>query len=194
MSDLIERLPCPFCGSYESSIKEGSTFRWRVVECSDCGAQCGESRAKTIGEADTEGDERAATNEWNMRAIDSQAADRITELEKQLADWQRRSESCESKVGQLEANELVADLRQQLAERDALIERMSEAGRGMFGPTKTLKEDRWGILDAALSLTPPQALADHDAEVRRKVLEEAAKPHPNVCTHVNALAFQIVIS
>ena len=31
-------LPCPFCGSTEGFyIEEGSTFRWRVLSCRNCG-------------------------------------------------------------------------------------------------------------------------------------------------------------
>ena len=60
-------LPCPFCGEKSVEVREGSTFRWRVVECLSCGARCGEVRAKTIGPADSEGDERRAVHEWNQR-------------------------------------------------------------------------------------------------------------------------------
>jgi len=41
--------------------------------------------------------------------------DEIKSLSQQLEDWTRRSESCESKLGQLEANEEVMRLQQQLA-------------------------------------------------------------------------------
>ena len=31
-------LPCPFCGSTEGFyVEEGSTFRWRVISCRNCG-------------------------------------------------------------------------------------------------------------------------------------------------------------
>jgi cell division FtsZ-interacting protein ZapD len=43
----------------------------------------------------------------------------IERLRNKLADWARRSESCESKLGQLEANERVIELEQLLAESQA---------------------------------------------------------------------------
>jgi hypothetical protein len=51
------------------------------------------------------------------------AADEIERLRNQLADWARRSESCESRLDQLEANERVIELEQLLAEvNDATLE------------------------------------------------------------------------
>lgn len=66
-----EPLPCPFCGCEEVSIEEGSTYRWRAVECSRCGARAGEVRIRATG-----GDcrdqweaaaRRDAIKEWNCR-------------------------------------------------------------------------------------------------------------------------------
>ena len=43
MNDRTEQtvtvvLPCPFCGSTEGFyVEEGSTFRWRVISCRNCG-------------------------------------------------------------------------------------------------------------------------------------------------------------
>ena len=35
---VTDVLPCPFCGSTEGFyIEEGSTFRWRVLSCRNCG-------------------------------------------------------------------------------------------------------------------------------------------------------------
>ena len=58
LTDVLGALPCPFCGAVGISIKEGSTFRWEVAECDNCGAQCGEVRK---GWHD-------ALTEWNMRS------------------------------------------------------------------------------------------------------------------------------
>ena len=60
--------PCPFCGGKDIYVVEGSTFRWRVAECSDCGARSGETRAQTIGTLDRVGDDNRAIEEWNIRA------------------------------------------------------------------------------------------------------------------------------
>lgn len=64
-------LPCPFCGESSVVMMEGSTFRWRVIKCTDCSAQCGEVRADTL-ERDHEKREADAykkgVEEWNKRA------------------------------------------------------------------------------------------------------------------------------
>ena len=64
-------LPCPFCGSTDIGMIEGSTFRWRMMCCNGCGAQSGEVRAQTTGEGrqhDWElAAERDAITEWNKR-------------------------------------------------------------------------------------------------------------------------------
>lgn len=64
-------LPCPFCGGREITVEPGSTFRWRVAECGNCGARCGETRVQTMGkgnpvqwEIQVEADAIAA---WNKR-------------------------------------------------------------------------------------------------------------------------------
>lgn len=68
-------LPCPFCGLGPAFIKEGSTFRWRVMECQKCGAQCGEVRVQTMGEGTPKDWEeqvaRDVTAEWNKRCSNS---------------------------------------------------------------------------------------------------------------------------
>lgn len=43
-------------------------------------------------------------------------------MEAQLLDWTRRSESCESRLGQLEANERLIELEAQLTTKDSEIE------------------------------------------------------------------------
>lgn len=64
--------PCPFCGRIGVTVREGSTFRWRVAECNYCGAQCGEIRAQTAGKGAREDWEKTAQTEaikeWNRRA------------------------------------------------------------------------------------------------------------------------------
>jgi hypothetical protein len=64
-------LPCPFCGGTSVTMIEGSTFRWRNMECADCGARCGEVRADTLqpDAQKREGDVYIkAVEEWNRRS------------------------------------------------------------------------------------------------------------------------------
>lgn len=55
----------------------------------------------------------------------------IVALTEQINNWTRRSESCESKLGQLEANEEVMRLQEAMASRDAEIERISTHARAI---------------------------------------------------------------
>ena len=63
--------PCPFCGSTDIKVVEGSTFRWRLAQCQGCGAQAGDVRILTTGDGtreDWEADAAArALDEWNKR-------------------------------------------------------------------------------------------------------------------------------
>ena len=65
--------PCPFCGDTDIDFREGSTFRWMLAECNNCGATCGEIRLQTCGEG-TPSDwrkngENDVIDEWNRRAL-----------------------------------------------------------------------------------------------------------------------------
>ena len=67
--------PCPFCQHVGIVIREGSTSRWLVAECSRCGARCEEVRAWTCVEgtpdewrAAAEKGEKAAIAAWNTRS------------------------------------------------------------------------------------------------------------------------------
>jgi len=64
-------LPCPFCGDNQPTVFEGSTFRWRVAVCNNCGAYAPEARHDTLAEdqkqAGIESD-AAAITAWNTRA------------------------------------------------------------------------------------------------------------------------------
>jgi hypothetical protein len=66
-----EALPCPFCGHVGLDFSVGSTFRWRVAECSGCGATTGEERIKTLGDGDPEAWEANCRERlieaWNRR-------------------------------------------------------------------------------------------------------------------------------
>ena len=64
-------LPCPFCGSTQVTTHEGSTFRWVLAECMNCGAMGPEARRQTMGEGDPKAweakSEADAIEEWNKR-------------------------------------------------------------------------------------------------------------------------------
>lgn len=88
MTDLISRepLPCPFCGSTNFDVRDGSTFRWRVPYCVDCEATASEVRIQTSGEGTKEEWEAqargAAIEEWNTRhAATGVVVPRDTEIE-----------------------------------------------------------------------------------------------------------------
>ena len=65
-------LPCPFCGSHDVQVVEGSTFRWLLVQCNCCAACGPDVRKQTAGSGTNEdwqrNGERAAIAEWNRRA------------------------------------------------------------------------------------------------------------------------------
>lgn len=62
--------PCPFCGSSNVSVVEGTTFRWRAVEC-ECQARGPEARMGVHNPDDYEWEGRNAIEEWNRRADDA---------------------------------------------------------------------------------------------------------------------------
>jgi Lar family restriction alleviation protein len=64
---MIEPLPCPFCGHVGVSFVEGSTFRWLLTACDECGATAGETRKRTLPPLDEEADKRDAIENWNRR-------------------------------------------------------------------------------------------------------------------------------
>ena len=63
MTDEIK--PCPFCGGTNIQIEEGTSYRWRVAVCADCGAQAPEARVTSLEGIDA--DRGAAFREWNTR-------------------------------------------------------------------------------------------------------------------------------
>jgi len=58
--------PCPFCGGDRVSFHQGTTFRWIVAECNECGARAGEVRRDTMHDAEAD-DEAKAIAAWNTR-------------------------------------------------------------------------------------------------------------------------------
>ena len=62
--------PCPFCGCTEINVIEGSTFRWVLATCNDCGASSGEVRKDTLSLDRMVAEQEArkdAITEWNRR-------------------------------------------------------------------------------------------------------------------------------
>jgi Lar family restriction alleviation protein len=55
-------LPCPFCGCDRISARQGSTYRWVIAECDECGAQIGDVRRSSLKKNDD-----VAFEEWNRR-------------------------------------------------------------------------------------------------------------------------------
>lgn len=66
MTEAIK--PCPFCGCETISVAEGSTFRWAIGECDNCGARCGEIRINTMQTRNEDEIRAAVVKEWNTRA------------------------------------------------------------------------------------------------------------------------------
>ena len=60
----MELLPCPFCGGTSVTVEEGTTYRWAVATCVDCGATASEVRAVP----DVVKTQELALAEWNRRA------------------------------------------------------------------------------------------------------------------------------
>lgn len=71
--------PCPFCGRNMKKFepvdyfKQGSSYRWRLIMCPECGACGPEERIKTYGDGTNE--------EWEAAC-----------LEKAIAAWNERKE------------------------------------------------------------------------------------------------------
>ena len=72
---MSEIKPCPFCGSDKVTVIEGSTSRWCVAQCAECGAQSGEVRKECPVSSVQTGDMRKAIEEWNARAAPAAVPD-----------------------------------------------------------------------------------------------------------------------
>lgn len=64
MTEESAPLPCPFCGSPHITTVMGSSYKYIVANCVDCGAQSGEVRAMQGHEENR----RRAIETWNKRA------------------------------------------------------------------------------------------------------------------------------
>jgi len=63
----IVPLPCPFCGCEGITVQQGSTFRWAIGVCDECGASCGEARVDTFKPYDEEEVYLSVIEMWNKR-------------------------------------------------------------------------------------------------------------------------------
>jgi Lar family restriction alleviation protein len=86
--------PCPFCGHSGITIHEGSTFRWMVAECNDCGATAGEVRVQTMGDGDRKdwinNGNRDALDAWNVRATPTKEGRQMDSRAAFEAWWERK--------------------------------------------------------------------------------------------------------
>ena len=69
--DPLEPLPCPFCKKIGITVEQGSSFKWFLGRCNECGATCGEIRVESKDiPRDKFGDliAQKVIAEWNKRA------------------------------------------------------------------------------------------------------------------------------
>lgn len=97
MSERLKLLPCPFCGGTKIGTKGGSSYRWWLAYCGECGAQAGEVRMATLNkprdEAEAEAKEEAL-QEWNKRAALSEGwvsvKERLPEPDVDVLVWLKK--------------------------------------------------------------------------------------------------------
>jgi transcription elongation factor Elf1 len=142
--------PCPFCGHVGISLAEGTTYRWRVAECSECGARCGEIRVQTSGAGTRQEWEAVgvvnAIEEWNKRTepADLAEARRDVEALREMVD--------STKVAAWDkCAEIIRRAQTAEAERDALLHTVMEV-RGILHACGRRPEacHEMSILDAAI--------------------------------------------
>ena len=57
-------LPCPFCGVTGLCFADGSTYRWGIASCGNCGATAGETRREYPDKGEWH---KEAIEQWNQR-------------------------------------------------------------------------------------------------------------------------------
>jgi len=64
--------PCPFCGGADVAVHVGTSFRWLVAACMQCGAVGPEIRKMPVDDVPLAErriiDHEAAIQEWNKRS------------------------------------------------------------------------------------------------------------------------------
>ena len=100
--------PCPFCGHSGITIHEGSTFRWMVAECNDCGATAGEVRVQTMGDGDRKdwinNGNRDALDAWNVRATPTKEGRQMDSRAAFEAWWESDGQYVRAGGGQYEVS------------------------------------------------------------------------------------------
>ena len=85
---VTDALPCPFCGSTEGFyVEEGSTFRWRVISCRNCG------EGTEVRHKNNSDEPYSYIDDWNEAApYPAMLRKEIDNLRTQLAEAQRDAE------------------------------------------------------------------------------------------------------
>lgn len=97
MTEPTALMPCPFCGAAgQLDFQDGSTHRWGVAYCAECGASAGETRREypDVGEWHAK-----AVAQWNTRTPPTQAQagavpltdEQIKEVMDLVSDWGMQS-------------------------------------------------------------------------------------------------------
>lgn len=143
---MTDALPCPFCGSTEGFyVEEGSTFRWRVISCRNCGEGTEVRHKNNSDEPDS------YIADWNAAApYPAMLRKELDTLRAQLAEAQREAvtlaqymynacyshepdcasgkvkwEPCDTPAGVItQIDNMVAGVRAQLAEAQRDSERL----------------------------------------------------------------------
>ncbi len=96
-----------------------------------------------------------------------------------------------AKCRQIDANVLVSldkeinELRQQLATEQAYAEQLRDAASGMFGPTNTLRDDRYDVLSNALSIPhDTTALQEYGANLVDRVIDSINSEYHRPLAHI----------
>ena len=149
----MELLPCPFCGGTSVTVEEGTTYRWAVATCVDCGATASEVRAVP----DVVKTQELALAEWNLRASPASVpegfkhdigAERFAVVRGSYW-WHVRAGNGTQNIGkfhtELSAKEMALTLL--TAFRDGAF--MQYQADLAAAPTPPVSEDRWQPIETA---------------------------------------------
>ena len=93
---VTDVLPCPFCGNTEGFyVEEGSTFRWRVISCRNCGEGTEVRHKNNSDEPDS------YIADWNAAApYPAMLRKELDTLRAQLAEAQRELVAKEAQLAE----------------------------------------------------------------------------------------------
>jgi hypothetical protein len=140
--------PCPFCGHTGLIFSEGSTFRWRIAECQECGATAGEERIQTMGDGDAEAWETNCRERligaWNRRAESDERASELRSLRDALT-------LAKARIAELEGGEVpdqfLSALRAYADNEYCLGIRMAHREDKCLGWEAKLKAGKFGLAE-----------------------------------------------